>query len=139
MRIIHHKVGERLLRKSFDPDRPIYVQIREIIEDQIINGQLEEGEQAPSTNQLVNFYKVNHITVSKGVNQLVDEGILYKKRGIGMFVSSGARKKLVTKRKETFINDYIVELIREADKLGFSEAELISLIREVKEREKHEH
>lgn len=127
------------MKKPFDQERPIYIQIREIIEDQIINGQLQEGDQAPSTNQLVNFYKVNHITVAKGVNQLVDEGILYKKRGIGMFVESGAREKLVAKRKETFISDYIVTLVREANKLGFSEKEIISLIREVKEREIHEH
>jgi len=127
------------LKKSFDPDRPIYIQIREIIEDQILKGQLQEGDQAPSTNQLVNFYKVNHITVAKGVNQLVDEGILYKKRGIGMFVKSGAREKLVAQRKETFINDYIVALVHEANKLGFSEKEIISLIREVKEREINEH
>ena len=66
----------------FDHDKPIYLQIREKIEDQIVNDQLKEGEQAPSTNQLVSFYKINHATVSKGVNQLVEEGILFKKRGI---------------------------------------------------------
>jgi len=127
------------LKKPFDSDRPIYIQVREMIEDQIINEQLKENEQAPSTNQLVNFYKINHITVAKGVNQLVDEGILYKKRGIGMFVASGARKKLIAQRKETFIDDYIVTLVHEANKLGFSETDIISLIREVKEREKNEH
>ena len=127
------------MKQVFDPDRPIYIQIKEIIENQIINEQLKEGDQAPSTNQLVNFYKVNHITVSKGVNQLVDAGILYKKRGIGMFVEQGAREKLITERRKTFIDDYIVTLIREANKLGFSETDMISLIREVGERETNEH
>lgn len=127
------------MKQVFDPDRPIYIQIKDIIENQIINEQLKEGEQAPSTTQLVNFYKVNHITVSKGVNQLVDAGILYKKRGIGMFVEQGAREKLITERRKTFIDDYIVTLVREAHKLGFSETDMISLIREVKERETNEH
>ena len=126
------------MNKSFDADRPIYIQIREVIEDQIIKEQLKDGDQAPSTNQLVNLYKVNHITVSRGINQLVDAGILYKKRGIGMFVAAGARKKLINERKETFIDDYIVTLVHEANKLGFTEEDIISLIQEVKERKRHE-
>ena len=123
------------MNKFFDQDKPIYIQVREKIEDQIINYQLKEGEQAPSTNQLVNFYKINHATVSKGVNQLVDEGILYKKRGIGMFVAEGAREKLIQKRNRTFIEDYIVNLVQEAEKLGITEKEIVSYIKQVKGRE----
>jgi GntR family transcriptional regulator len=123
------------LSNPFDQDKPIYIQIREKIEDQIINNQLKEGEQSPSTNQLVNFYKINHVTVSKGVNQLVDEGILYKKRGIGMFVAVGAREKLVQKRKESFIEEYVVKLVREADKLGITENEMIGFIKHIKGRD----
>lgn len=122
------------MSKSFDQDKPIYLQIREKIEDQIVNNQLQEGEQAPSTNQLVSFYKINHATVSKGVNQLVEEGILYKKRGIGMFVAEGARLKLVQKRKDAFEEDYVVGLVQEAHKLGISEDEIIELIKKVKGR-----
>lgn len=120
------------MSKPFDQDKPIYIQIREKIEDQIINNQLKEGDQAPSTNQLVNFYKINHVTVSKGINQLVDDGILYKKRGIGMFVAEGAREKLVSKRKESFVEDYVVSLLHEAEKLGISEREIIEYIHKVK-------
>ncbi len=120
---------------AFDQDKPIYIQVRERIEDQIINRQLEEGDQAPSISQLVNFYKINHITVSKGMNQLVDEGILYKKRGIGMFVSTGAREKLIQKRKASFMDDYVVKLVHEAEKLGFSENEIIAFIKKAKERD----
>jgi len=120
---------------SFDQDKPIYLQVREIIEDQIINHQLKEDEKAPSTNQLVNFYKINHATVSKGVNQLVEEGILYKKRGIGMFVAVDARKKLVQKRKESFLEDYVVKLVHEANKLEITENEIIQFIKNVKGRE----
>ncbi|WPK12681.1 GntR family transcriptional regulator [Lysinibacillus louembei] len=119
----------------FDKDKPIYQQIREKIEDQIVNRQLLEEEQAPSTNQLVSFYKINHATVSKGINQLVEEGILYKKRGIGMFVAVGAREKLMKKRKEAFVDQFIVSLIEEANKLEISEQEIIEYIKQVKERE----
>ena len=124
------------LSKMFDQDKPIYLQIREKIEDQIVNDQLKEGEQAPSTNQLVSFYKINHATVSKGVNQLVEEGILYKKRGIGMFVAEGAKTMLVQKRKAAFVDDYVVGLVQEADKLGISESEIIDLIKKVKGSER---
>ena len=124
------------MSNPFDQDKPIYIQVREKIEDQIINNQLKEEEQAPSTNQLVNFYKINHVTVSKGVNQLVDEGILYKKRGIGMFVAVGAREKLIQKRKESFIDEYVVKLVREADKLGITENEMIGFIKHIKGSDK---
>jgi len=118
----------------FDQDKPIYRQIRERIEDQIINHQLKEEEQAPSTNQLVNFYRINHATVSKGVNQLVEEEILYKRRGIGMFVAAGAREKLIEQRKESFIEDYVVKLVHEANKLEITEDEIIQFIKKVKGR-----
>ena len=123
--------------KPFHQDKPIYLQIREKIEDQIVNDQLKEGDQAPSTNQLVSFYKINHATVSKGVNQLVEEGILYKKRGIGMFVAEGAKSKLVQKRKEAFVDHYVVGLVQEADNLGISEREIMEFIKQVKGRGLH--
>ncbi|QCR32245.1 GntR family transcriptional regulator [Lysinibacillus sp. SGAir0095] len=116
----------------FDQDKPIYLQIREKMEDQIVNNQLKEGDQAPSTTQLVNFYKINHATVSKGVNQLVEEGILYKKRGIGMFVAEGAREKLIQKRKDAFKENYVVGLVQEANKLGITDQELFDLIKKCK-------
>ncbi|RKQ28813.1 GntR family transcriptional regulator [Oceanobacillus halophilus] len=120
------------MSNHFDSNKPIFIQIRERIEDQIVNNQLIEGDQAPSTTQLVNFYKVNHATVSKGVNQLVDEGILFKKRGVGMFVAEGAKTKLVEKRKELFVDNYVLGLVEEADKLGISEKEIVQLIKKVK-------
>ncbi len=119
---------------NLDNNKPIYLQIREKIEDQIVTGLLKEGDQAPSTNQLVNFYKVNHVTVSKGVNQLVDEGILFKLRGVGMFVAEGAKEKLIQQRKEKFIEDHLIKLVEEANILGITEDELIDLIKRVKGR-----
>ncbi|MDF2870600.1 MAG: GntR family transcriptional regulator [Anaerocolumna sp.] len=119
------------MNTTFDNNKPIFIQIREKIEDQIVNDQLKEEEQAPSTNQLVSFYKINHATVAKGVNQLVDEGILYKKRGIGMFVATGAKVKLMNKRKEVFVDDYVVPLVQEAVKLGISEGEITEMINRI--------
>lgn len=124
------------MKSVFNADKPIYIQVRERIEDQIINKQLNEEDQAPSTNQLVNFYKINHATVSKGINQLVEEEILYKKRGIGMFVAEGARKKILKKRRESFIEDHIVSLVQEANKLEITIEEILTYINDVKRSEK---
>jgi len=124
------------MKNAFHSNQPIYIQVRELIEDQIISKQLDEGDQAPSINQLVNYYKINHVTVSKGTNQLVEEGILYKKRGIGMFVSSGAREKLLKKRRESFVEEHIVTLMQEADKLEISIEDIITYINDVKGSEK---
>lgn len=124
------------MKSIFNEDKPIYMQVRERIEDQIINKQLNEDDQAPSTNQLVHFYKINHATVSKGINQLVEEGILYKRRGIGMFVAEGARGKILKKRRESFIEDHIVTLVQEASKLEISTEEILTYINDVKRSEK---
>lgn len=123
---------------AFDNTKPIFVQIREKIEDQIVNDLLKEEEQVPSTNQLVNFYKINHATVTKGVNQLVEEGILYKKRGIGIFVAQGARGILLEKRRKAFVDEYVLPLVEEAGKLGISDTEVIELLQRNKGRDRNE-
>ena len=118
---------------QFNDKDPIYIQIKKRLEDQIVNQELTENDQIPSTTEMVNFYQVNHITVSKGVNLLVDEGIIYKKRGIGMFVAEGARKKLLEKRRGDFIDRYIVPMLKEADKLNIDTEELKQMIKAAKE------
>ncbi|ANU26194.1 MULTISPECIES: GntR family transcriptional regulator [Planococcus] len=120
------------MNNAFDSSKPIFLQIRTLIEDQIVNDQLQEGDQAPSTNQLVNFYKINHATISKGINQLVDEKILFKKRGIGMFVAEGAKQTLIRQRKKAFVDNYVKSLVQEAQKLGITETEVIELIKNTK-------
>lgn len=112
-----------------DDSRPIFVQIAERIEDDIIEGVLPEESQVLSTNQFAAFYKINPATAAKGVNVLVDEGILYKKRGIGMFVAEGARARLMEKRKEQFFEEYVVAMVREAKKLGITAEQLTDMIR----------
>lgn len=120
----------RNLPQSFDEKKPIYIQVRDRLEDMIMKGQLKEGDQAPSTTEMAKFYKINHITVGKGVNQLVDEGVLFKKRGIGMFVAEGARAKLLQNRTQTFVKDYIRPMLDEAETLDLTKEELIQQINE---------
>ncbi|MFJ7977377.1 GntR family transcriptional regulator [Peribacillus sp. JNUCC 23] len=116
------------MNNLIDDGRPIFVQIAERIEDDIIEGGLPEEAQVPSTNQFAAFYKINPATAAKGVNLLVDEGILYKKRGIGMFVAEGARTKVIEKRKEQFFEEYVITMIREAEKLGITADQLTDMI-----------
>jgi len=117
------------MKHLIDDGRPIFIQIAERIEDDIIEGGLPEESQVPSTNQFAHFYKINPATAAKGVNLLVDEGILYKKRGIGMFVAEGARLKVIEKRKKQFFEQYVVTMIREAEKLGITAEQLMDMIR----------
>jgi GntR family transcriptional regulator len=111
-----------------DDSRPIFLQIAEAIENDILAGNLLEEAQVPSTNEFAAFYRINPATAGKGVNLLVDDGILYKKRGIGMFVATGSHARLVTKRGDQFEAEYVRPLIAEATKLGLSKAQLISMI-----------
>lgn len=113
----------------FDDSKPIFIQIAERIEDDILEGRLPEESQVPSTNQFASFYQINPATAAKGVNLLVDQGILYKKRGIGMFVASNARQQVTMKRQEQFYEQYVITMIREAKKLGMSSQQLIDMIR----------
>jgi len=111
-----------------DENRPIFVQIAERIEEDILAGRLAEEEQVPSTNQFAALYQINPATAAKGVNLLVDQGILYKKRGVGMFVATGSRERLMEKRRELFFEQYVVAMVREATRLGIEEEQLIKMI-----------
>jgi GntR family transcriptional regulator len=113
-----------------DDSRPIFLQIAEQIENDIIAGALPEETQVPSTNEFAVFHRINPATAGKGVNLLVDDGVLYKKRGIGMFVAEGARDRLVEKRRTQFRDQYVAPLLAEAAKLGLSSEQLADMIRE---------
>jgi len=116
------------VKGNIDETRPIFQQIKETIEDAIIDGTIGEGKQVPSTNEFASFYQINPATAAKGVNFLVEEGVLFKKRGLGMFVAEGARKKLLEKRKREFSEKHIDPLLEEAKRLGLSRRELIDMI-----------
>jgi DNA-binding transcriptional regulator YhcF (GntR family) len=115
----------QLILKS---DKPIFLQIAEGIEDAILSGAFPEESQIPSITEFSVEYKINPATALKGINILTDNGTVYKKRGLGMFVASGATEKLRQKRKEQFYESYIVSLIAEAARLNLSEADIKSMI-----------
>jgi GntR family transcriptional regulator len=116
---------------TVDDSRPIFLQIAEQIENDIISGALPEETQVPSTNELAAYLRINPATAGKGVNLLVDAGILYKKRGIGMFVADGARERLVAQRRDQFREQYVTPLLTEAEKLGITPGQLATMIAEV--------
>ena len=101
-----------------------------MIENDILRDILLEEEKTPSTNELAKMYSINPATAAKGINILVDKGILYKKRGIGMFVQQGAKEKIKNQRKSEFYENYIQKLIVEANNLGISKKELVNMITE---------
>ncbi|WP_026858936.1 GntR family transcriptional regulator [Jeotgalicoccus psychrophilus] len=115
--------------------KPIYEQIRDWLADQIIDETLVEDDKVPSTNEIVTFFKVNHITVSKGVTELVENGVLYKKRGVGMFVAEGARDKLLEARRDGFVEEYLKPMLEEAKKLDLTEEDIQTMI-DVNRRDK---
>ncbi len=113
-------------------EKSIYLQISEMIENDILRDILQEEERVPSTNELARLYTINPATAAKGVNILVESGVLYKKRGIGMFVSTGAKENIMRQRKEQFYDNYIKTLIEEAKSLGITKEELIAMIQKAK-------
>ena len=110
--------------------QPIFQQIMERIESDIITGIYQTDQLIISTTQISKIYAVNHTTAVKAISKLTDAGILYKKRGIGMCVATGAREKISTRRKNIFLNQTIVSVLAEAATLGISLNELINVINE---------
>ena len=117
---------------DLNSDKSIYIQIAEIIENDILLGNLKEGDQAPSTNQFAKVYQINPATARKGLNLLVDEEILYKKRGLGMFVSQGARNKILRKRQRAFFREILPQIIKEAYRLEIPKDKIINYIKDYK-------
>jgi len=111
-----------------DEGRPIFQQIAERVENDILSGALSEEGQVPSTNEFAMFYRINPATAGKGVNLLVEQGILYKRRGIGMFVAAGARERITARRRELFVLEYIAPMLAEAASLGIAPDQITQLI-----------
>lgn len=117
------------MKLILNDNEPIFIQISKAIEDEIISGSVEEEMQIPSTTELSKLYKINPATVLKGINILVDKDVLYKKRGIGMFVAKGAKEVIKKSRKDNFQKVYIKDLIQEASKLDIEKNELLEMIK----------
>lgn len=113
---------------DLNSQKPLYLQIANEIEEGIFIGNIEEESQIPSTNEVALMYKINPATVLKGMNILVDDGIIYKKRGIGMFVCEGAFEKIRAKRQNLFYSEYIESMVQEAKKLNLKKDDIINMI-----------
>ncbi|QGQ96777.1 GntR family transcriptional regulator [Paenibacillus psychroresistens] len=120
------------MRVSFDEGQPIFQQIAEMIEDDILSGAYQEEEQVISTTQIAKAFQINPATAVKGINLLVDTGVLYKKRGLGMFVAQGAKTSIMNKRQEGFYNEFVLKLLDEANKLSLSSEDIIAMIKKGK-------
>ncbi|MBN4069329.1 MAG: GntR family transcriptional regulator [Alkaliphilus sp.] len=117
---------------KFKDDKAVYIQLAESIEDDILREIFNEGEKIISTTEISVKLKINPATALKGINILVDEGIVYKKRGLGMFVVKGAKEKIMLKRKNGFFDSFIVPVLGEAEKLEISEDEIVKMIKGAK-------
>jgi DNA-binding transcriptional regulator YhcF (GntR family) len=118
------------LKSTLDNDRPIFQQIKEMIEEDILSGRLKPDEQIPSNSRLVSYYGINPVTVHKGVTLLADEGLIYKKRGLGMFVAADAPVILRKRHSAAFKDEYAAPLVRQARALGMSDVEIHAYIDE---------
>jgi GntR family transcriptional regulator len=112
----------------FDDGTPIFQQLADRIAGDVLSGTYAEGDQVASTNEFAAFYRINPATAGKAVNLLVDRGVLYKRRGIGMFVAEGARERLAEQRRASFAAEYVRPLVLEAAALGIDAAHLRRMI-----------
>ena len=129
--------GVRNLNGALNDQSSIYLQIARMIEDDILRGIYREEEQVPSTNELARVLCINPATAGKGVNLLVDEGILYKRRGLGMFVAPGAEQQVKQKRRDAFYAAYVRPMVREAAGLGLSERDLLEMVEQATREEEN--
>ena len=116
------------MKLDLDSEKPIFLQIAEGIEDGILTGLFPEESQIPSITEFSVNYKINPATALKGINLLVEEHIIFKKRGVGMFVAKDAVKNLKKKRQDQFYENYIGRLVEEARKLGISSDDIIAMV-----------
>ena len=115
---------------GLDEGAPLFVQVAERLSAEIADGGLAEGERVPSSNELAAYYRINPATAAKGISMLTDEGLLEKRRGIGMFVAAGARQRLLDQRRRQFSEHDVEPMVTEATRLGIGTGELVELIRE---------
>lgn len=132
--LYHLKRGNADLILNPDSMKPIYVQIAEWLEGEILSGNLPEDQRIYSQYQLADMFNINPATAAKGLNILADDHIVYKKRGLGMFISSKAREIISRNRRNRFLKDLVQDLVLEAERLGVDEVELIEIIRQARKK-----
>ncbi|MCM3568585.1 GntR family transcriptional regulator [Neobacillus mesonae] len=116
---------------NLDGTRPIYIQLSEWLENEILDGNFNSDQKIYSQYQLADIFNINPATAAKGLNILAEEQILYKKRGLGMFVAGNAKDMILSKRKNQTLKRLVQEIVMEAHRLNVSKQELITMIKEV--------
>jgi len=114
------------MEPNWNDNQPIYRQLRDRMVALILEGALKEGDALPSVRNVAADYRLNPLTVLKGYQQLVDEGLVEKRRGLGMFVSDGARRQLLSGERERFLNEEWPHVLAVINRLGFTADELFS-------------
>lgn len=112
----------------FDGPEPIYVQIAQMIRSQVLAGELTEDEQVMSTTQFATTFRINPATAAKAFSNLVDEGVLYKRRGLGMFVAPGARMRLLEHDRQAYFDDVLDPALQQAAVLGISAESIVAYV-----------
>ena len=111
---------------NWNDNQPIYRQLRDRVVNMILEGVVTDGDSLPSVRQVAAEYRLNPLTVLKAYQQLVDEDLVEKKRGRGMFVREGSHKKLLSGERERFLTEQLPGLISQLKRLGIDRDELIS-------------
>jgi GntR family transcriptional regulator len=109
--------------------QPIYRQLRDMVIERVIDGSFPEGEAIPSVRQVATDYRINHLTVGKAYQELVEMGLLEKRRGLGMFVAPGARNSLTSDEQARFLNEELPAFAERIRMLGITMDEVIDRLR----------
>ncbi|AEB73140.1 GntR family transcriptional regulator [Lentilactobacillus buchneri] len=117
------------MKFEFNSSEPIYRQVAEQIEDAIASGGFAEGDQIPSTTEISKEFHINPATVLKGMNIVAAKNLIEKRRGLGMFVQAGARQRILVEKRNGFFDEFVENLVREAQNLDISEDELLNLVK----------
>lgn len=112
----------------FDGPEPIYLQIAQMIRAQVLAGELAEEEQVMSTTQFATTFRINPATAAKAFAGLVDEGVLYKRRGLGMFVAPGSRERLLADHRERYFDEVLAPALAQADVLDIPTAQIVDYV-----------
>ena len=121
------------MRGTINAQSLIYLQIAQMLEDDILRDVYQEGDQVPAPNELARAFNINPATAAKGINLLVADGMLYKKRGLGMFVAEGAKALALDKRIQAFYHTFLRPMARDAKSLGLSDADILTMVRKAME------
>ncbi len=121
------------MRETLNERALIYLQIAQMLEDDILRRVYAEGDQVPSTNELARVFSINPATAAKGINLLVADGVLFKKRGLGMFVAEGAKEIILDKRRRAFYDDFVRPMAAEGASLALTAEEIMTMVRRAME------